>query len=178
MSKQVYDKFNTRPLNRANSEQGFVLVTALLIMVLLTVLGIAATNTTIVELRIAANERDYKRNLYKAEGAAMEAAQILEDEPDREELLPGITTNPWLKSVDDPLYATPLDLMTLVGGPAALADAVSDVRHATFARGVVKGAKGASLSMSGSTVREYSIYGGSEERGGRVMIDIGYKKRF
>ena len=177
MSKLVCDKQRTPPLSPAKNEEGFVLVTALLIMVLLTILGIAATNTAIMEMQISANERDYKRNFYRAEGAVMEAAQILENETDKEELLPGITTNPWLKSVDDSAYPTPYDLMT-VAGLASLDDSSSEVHYATFSRGVVKGAKGASLSMSGTTVREYSVYGRSEERAGDVMIEIGYKKRF
>lgn len=177
MSNLMFDKKKNLHLNLIKDEGGFVLVTALLIMVLLSILGIAATNTAIMELQISANDRDYKRNFYRAEGAVMEAAQILENENDKEELLPGITTNPWLKSVDDPAYPTLDDLMT-VGGLASLDDSSNEVYYATFSRGVVKGAKGASLSMSGTTVREYSVYGRSKERAGEVMIEIGYKKRF
>lgn len=184
MSKLVFASKKTLPLNLVENEDGFVLVTALLIMVLLTILGIAATNTAITELQISANDRDYKRNFYRAEGAVMEAAQILENETDKEELLPGMTTKPWLQSIDASDYSSYDDsmkkavkLMEKAEG-ASLDDSTSEVRYATFSRGVAKGSKGASLSMSGTTVREYSVYGRSEERAGDVMVEIGYKKRF
>ena len=38
-------------------QQGFVLVTALLILVVLTIIGIAATSTTRIELQIAGNDK-------------------------------------------------------------------------------------------------------------------------
>lgn len=188
MSKLVCDKQRTPLLRLAKNEEGYVLITALLIMVILTILGVAATNTAIIEMQISANERDYKRNFYRAEGAVMEAVQIFENETDREELLPAMTTTSWLKSITDPVYKPVyysgippnLDSLMTVAGLASLDDSTNDVHvdYAAFSRGVAKGAKGASLSMSGTTVHEYSVYGQSAERAGEVMIEIGYKKRF
>lgn len=66
--------------NPANNEDGYVLIVSLIIMMVLVVLGIAATNTTNVELQIAGNEKVAKDNFYKAEAAAYEAAQLLENE--------------------------------------------------------------------------------------------------
>ncbi len=66
--------------NSANNEDGFVLIVSLLILMVLIVLGIAATNTTTVELQIVGNEKVAKDNFYKAEAAAYEAAQLLENE--------------------------------------------------------------------------------------------------
>ena len=51
------------------SEEGSVLVVSLLILVLLTIIGIAAMNTSNVELKISGNEKAYKMALYAAEAA-------------------------------------------------------------------------------------------------------------
>ena len=57
---------------------GFVLVTALLIMVILTIIGVAATNTTIFELKISGNDRTHKATMYQAEAGAVLSAELLE----------------------------------------------------------------------------------------------------
>ena len=61
-----------------NNEEGSVLILALIMLVLLTLIGISATTTSMIETRIAGNERVYKRNLYSAEAAAMQCAQNME----------------------------------------------------------------------------------------------------
>jgi len=45
------------------------MVVAILILALLTIIGIAAMNTTNVELKISGNEKSYKMALYAAEAA-------------------------------------------------------------------------------------------------------------
>ena len=51
------------------NEEGSVLVVSLLILMLLTIIGIAAMNTSNVELKISGNEKVYKMALYAAEAA-------------------------------------------------------------------------------------------------------------
>ena len=51
------------------NEKGSVMVVAILILVLLTIIGIAAMSTTNVELKISGNEKSYKMALYAAEAA-------------------------------------------------------------------------------------------------------------
>jgi len=59
------------------SEQGSVVVIALMILVVLTLLGIMATRTSTIDIRIAANEISYKKNFYVAEaGVFREALEI------------------------------------------------------------------------------------------------------
>ncbi len=48
------------------------------------VVGIATTSTTSTEVKIAGNEKRYKQNFYKAEGATLEMAQIIENAPDND----------------------------------------------------------------------------------------------
>ncbi|OQY21843.1 MAG: hypothetical protein B6I37_08055 [Desulfobacteraceae bacterium 4572_35.2] len=52
-----------------NNEGGFVLITSLLMLVILTIIGISATNTTTVELQIAGNDRIAKQVFYNQEMA-------------------------------------------------------------------------------------------------------------
>jgi len=60
-----------------HKEQGSVTVIALMILVVLTLLGIMATRTATIDVRIAANEISYKQNFYVAEaGVFREALEI------------------------------------------------------------------------------------------------------
>jgi len=51
------------------NEDGFVLVIALIMMVLLTLLGVSASTTTEIEIQIAGNERSHGIAFYAAEAA-------------------------------------------------------------------------------------------------------------
>lgn len=53
-------------LNR--SEEGFVLITGLIILVTLTLLGIATIITSTIEIKIAGNDRLHKESFYQADG--------------------------------------------------------------------------------------------------------------
>ena len=65
-------------INRHTSEEGFVLVAALLIMLVLTIIGIAANRNTTTELLIAGNERTYKETFYAADSGAEIGQEVLE----------------------------------------------------------------------------------------------------
>jgi len=52
-----------------NNEKGFVLVVALLFLMILAILGIIATGTTSLELRIAGNDRFAKQDFYNQEAS-------------------------------------------------------------------------------------------------------------
>jgi len=54
--------------NEHHSEEGFVLVTALMMLVVLTLLGLATIMTSTVELKIAGNDRVHKETFYQADG--------------------------------------------------------------------------------------------------------------
>lgn len=61
-----------------NNEEGFVLVTGLMILLILTLLGLSATTNTTIELQIAGNDRLHKQTLYQAEGGAITGTELLE----------------------------------------------------------------------------------------------------
>lgn len=50
------------------SDEGFVLITALIILVTLTLLGLATIMTSTMEIKIAGNDRLHKKTFYEADG--------------------------------------------------------------------------------------------------------------
>lgn len=60
-------------------EQGFVLVGALLIMLLVVIIGISATSSTILELQIAGAERVHQATFHSADGGTQLAARLIEE---------------------------------------------------------------------------------------------------
>ncbi|MDW7773826.1 MAG: pilus assembly PilX N-terminal domain-containing protein [Desulfobulbaceae bacterium] len=66
------------PIEIKKNEQGFVLVTALLIMLVLTVIGIAGSINTSTELLIAGNDRTFKETFFNADGGAEVGQELLE----------------------------------------------------------------------------------------------------
>lgn len=69
-------------------EEGFVLITVMLVMILLLGLAIVTLDSTVVEMNIASNNRGYTTTFYKAEGAAMEIIQFMESNKNQLDLLP------------------------------------------------------------------------------------------
>ena len=68
-----------RLFNPVSNENGFALVIAMMIMIILTMLGIFATNTSIMELQISGNDRLAKEAFYRADGGT-EAGIVLTEE--------------------------------------------------------------------------------------------------
>lgn len=69
--------FFKHPVKKINNENGFVLVTTLLVLVILTFIGIAATNTTYFELNIAGNERVAQQRFYTADSGWKQSGPFL-----------------------------------------------------------------------------------------------------
>lgn len=64
--------------NCHGNEEGFVLVAALLILLVLTIMGIAVNRNTNTEWRIAMNDREHKETFYAADAATELASEVLE----------------------------------------------------------------------------------------------------
>ncbi len=178
MSDQtLFSRSAPQPIPLRHGEQGFVLLTTLLIMTLLVLLGMASTSSTIMELQIAGNDREYKRNFFRAEGAALEAGQLLENEQDNDELNPALTTQSWIQAKETSEIPINWDEAAipsnnLLGSRDGLTD---DIRLAAVAGGV---AKGNTLGMHKPTIHTYQLFGRARERNGQVIISVGYKKNF
>jgi hypothetical protein len=139
------------------NEDGTVLVIALIILVFLTLIGITISATTEVEIQIAGNERLYKDNLYTAEAAAMECAQMMEE-------LGSVTLN----DIRDDTYWPG-------NGQASSIDG-----NTTFIAVEEGVAEGTTLDMTKTTLRSYSIYGrrydAARPNRGRGIVRVGYRK--
>lgn len=72
-------KLVLRPLKHLHNEQGFVLVVSLLILMILIVIGIAATNTTTIELQISGNEKVHKQTFSQADGGSELGTRLIEE---------------------------------------------------------------------------------------------------
>lgn len=60
------------------NDQGFVLITALMMLVILMIIGIAATNTTTIELQIGGNDKATKIAFYGADAGNELAKELIE----------------------------------------------------------------------------------------------------
>jgi len=166
------------------NESGFVLVIAMLIMVVLTVVGIAALNSSTIELRISGNDRVAKRNFYDAESAAFEAGARLEAEGNVNELVAARSSKLWLQAPSggqDPV----LNAANTWQNPgfnnfivASVAAGNQVVRLAAVDHGIARGARGSSLRMTASAVHDYHLFGYAQLNNSWKLIEIGYKKRF
>jgi hypothetical protein len=61
-----------------NNETGSLMVIAVVLLMLLTIMGLAITTTTSIELQIAANDRIHKTTFYAADGGTEVASELLE----------------------------------------------------------------------------------------------------
>lgn len=66
------------PIDRLRGQRGAALMTVLVVLFILTVLGMLALSTAGVDVRLAANERDYQQALYAAEGGIAHMRAILQ----------------------------------------------------------------------------------------------------
>jgi hypothetical protein len=76
---------------RQTNEEGFVLIFAMVIMLVLTLIGISANRNTTTELQIAGNDRTYKETFYIADGGTEVASEVLEQNL---ACITGFTSNP------------------------------------------------------------------------------------
>ena len=70
-------KMNYTHLNK-NNEKGFVLITSMLIMLVLTIVGIVVIQNSTTELRISGNDRHQKEAFYEADGGTDYNVEALE----------------------------------------------------------------------------------------------------
>ena len=70
-------RFWGNKLAHEGDQTGSALIVCLLVLVAVTIMGIAGVNTGVVQLRIAANHKQIGHGFYLAEGAAMEAVARL-----------------------------------------------------------------------------------------------------
>jgi Tfp pilus assembly protein PilX len=137
-----------------------------MILVLLTILGIAASRTANTEISVAANDLIYQRNFYLTEGAVMEAVDQLKQVSD-----PGDNPPEWFSNSVGEI--TDENVETYLDGDGAGKSALDDAGLTRYVGGVEAMGRGYSLDMEKVTAHTIGIYGRCEKRG-KTMIKVGY----
>jgi hypothetical protein len=159
-----------------NNEDGVVIIAALMVLVLLTIVGIASTNTSNTEIKIAAHELIYQMNFYQAEGATLEAMEAMEGETDPE-------TNPpnylWEDTDTFDKETMPYDPY-FWNGSKPEASALPDTHYVVVSEGPIEtGAKNSLSALQDGGAFGYTIYGHCEPANrGATTVEIGYIKKF
>ena len=169
------------------SEKGTALISALLVLMLLTFIGITSTRTTIDEKAVVRSDSIFQQDFYLAESASLEGIQRLDNESTPEELLAplivsgaaneGLLVHYTAPDLED--YLTNLDFSgdgTISGSDDGFNPSENDPD--TFRLVVQMPIQaGSSLALGSSRLYSYYSVGLSEAQGGRAMIITGYKKR-
>jgi hypothetical protein len=173
---------NKKPdmVNRLRSQDGSIILIAMIVIVVITVIGFTALNSTDTDFKISQNDRCFKQNLFRAEAAAFEAGAILDTEPDPSTTLQrGAEDYDWLSDGNDDSFDPIKDAWDYEKDVNASYTKTNPDHYSGFS--VVFGgiAKGNSLDMDNPTSSwQYSVYGRSEQCNGRVDVGMGYKIRY
>lgn len=154
------------------NQHGAVLYGVLMVLLLLTIVGVASLRVSNTEVQISTNELVYQQNLYRAEGAAMEAASLLEA------IVNPIASPPaWLAITPHNVTDSQIRTWQFGASPTPQASAaLADTGLIVLSEGV---AKGSSLDLESSKVHGYAVYGRSAPaRRGTTTVQIGYLKAF
>ena len=169
--------FRPKTIAVLNNEKGSVIIAALMVLVLLTIIGVASTNISNTEIKISTHELIYQQNFYRAEGATLEAVETMEN------LANPKTADPdWLWGTLDTFTADTAADSTLWDGSMTDADAIpepsklSDTRFVVVSTGIMEGE---SLDIGSSKIHRYAIYGRcAPPKRGSTTVEIGYLKAF
>jgi hypothetical protein len=157
---------------RYGGQDGSIMVVVLLLLALLTIIGISASDTTVTELQIVRNDTQYKKNFYTAEAAAIEAAQMLTNFRDLDQLQDGVPA--WMNPSST--YGDFEDTDNWGNGNSAASPVDPSARFTVVDRKI---ARGASLAMTARRDHEVAVIGLYDSAGsGQVMIEIGVRKKF
>ncbi len=154
-----------------NNEDGSIIIAALLVLVLLTIVGIASTNVSNTEVQIAGHTTAYQQNFYRAEGATMEAAGQLDAVPD-----PLLNPPSWVEPDMDQISDQNIRDWDNLGSVTVADSNLEDTQYIGVYTGIVSGN---TLNMGSSTIHGYRIYGrSSPPQRGTAVVQIGYLMAF
>jgi hypothetical protein len=153
------------------NQDGVVVVLTLLVLVLLTIISFASTRVSNTEVQIAGNGLVYQQNFYRAEGATMEALELLERLDDPKETAPA-----WLETTLDTVTETEIETWQFSGAPVPQTAALADSSFVVVSEGI---STGSSLDMGSTRVHSFAIHGRcAPANRGSTNIQIGYRKAF
>lgn len=158
-----------------NNEQGFVLIASLMMLMVLMIIGIAATNTTTLELQISGNDKLNKQTFYQADAVVNEAVQsIMSDGEDHKD------NATWLLAAGVVTTGASGNELTAVYTESTWENSAGSALFAnTEMMSAYRGlASGGSLDLAASRPHLFDIYGRSERSGARTIIKVGCRAHF
>ncbi len=154
------------------NEDGSVVVLALIILMLLTMVGTSAINTSTLEIQIAGNERSYKQSFFKAEAAALQDSQRIQNSASH--------TLVWMRNETFAHDWSPSTAFDTIGNWTDLSSNGAQYNN-THSLVVYTGiAPWSSLDMTSPTqVRAFSVYGQLQNlvKNEQIIIQSGFAKR-
>ncbi len=156
-----------------NEQGALMIIISVMLLGLLTIISVAASNTANTEIRIAANEYVYQRCFYNAEGAVMEVVDLLEGSGNPLENLPRWMSLDEEVINDSTIFALWQDSEKM--GGVVPQTSVVDPQNSEYLSVHHGIPSGSSLDMSKPAKHTFSIYGRSKSKG-LVMLKIGYAK--
>jgi Tfp pilus assembly protein PilX len=154
-----------------NEDGYFLIIFTMMLLALLTIISIAASNTARTEVQIAANDLIYQRNFYLAEGAVIEAVDQLLNDPNPRDLAFVV---PGLKAIDDSTYK---DYWDTDPGAKKVTTTLDTSQKTRYVAGYEGTPTGYSLGMGKPRVHAFTIYGRTEKQG-VTTIKVGFLKAF
>lgn len=162
-----------------SNQHGAVLMTTLLVLLAITILGIASLNTSVVESKIARCEKEYGETFYLSEGAAMECIQRLIDTEavDKNEQFPFWYHSKNGSAAQGVDFRRPGDWdVDGVGQDNGLKSPVDDDIYMAAMEWRV--ATGGSLVQTASRLYQSRAYGLCAKYGAGTIIEVGYNLRY
>jgi hypothetical protein len=191
MHKKI--RFWPKATSILNNEGGAVIIAALMVLVLLTIIGIASTNVSNTEVKIATHELIHHQNLYCSEGTASLALEEMEKLGNPKSADPSwlwqSTDSDSVFTVFDPDMAYdsafwdgyPIEWEGSTITPDSTPETVdggllSDARYFVNYRGILPGEP---LEIGVTKRYRFDIYGRCAPRNrGAVAVEIGYIKAY
>ena len=159
-----------KPLRNENGY--FLIVATMMLLALLTIISIAASNTARTEVQIAGNDLIYQRNLYLAEGAAMQAVDELQNATNPRDPAEVPFVDPGLKAVNDENFKDGWEAKS-----QPVKTSLDSSGKTSFRAGYEGAPPGYSLGLGKPKVHGFAIYGRTEKQG-VTTIKIGYRRAF
>jgi hypothetical protein len=155
-----------------NEDGYFLIISTMMLLALITIISVAASNTARTEVQVAGNNLVYQRNLYLAEGAAMQAVDELQHatnprDPDEVPFL-----HPALKALNDDNFKN-----EWAEKSQPVKTSLDSSGKTSFRAGYEGTPPGYSLGLGKPKVHGFVIYGRTENQG-VTTIKIGYRRAF
>jgi hypothetical protein len=155
-----------------NEDGYFLIISTMMLLALITIISVAASNTARTEVQVAGNNLVYQRNLYLAEGAAMQAVDELQHATNPRDTDEVPFLHPALKALNDDNYKN-----DWAEKSQPVETSLDSSGKTSFRAGYEGTPPGYSLGVGKPKVHGFVIYGRTEKQG-VTTVKIGYRRAF